>query len=182
VEEWAGASPYSVEWSLEHGGSAVLHFGKSAAYAQSKRLAEAGYLSASLVEEERPRPTMLYRLTRRGKEEVERWLGRPPTQSAPLETELILRTRAASFVDPTIVLQGLRLLRPPLSRSLANLDAREVRVTDGRAHLSEPLEIDMRRSVVRAQLAWLKRAEKALLRQIRLNAKEAELAQHVFNL
>jgi Virulence activator alpha C-term len=121
-------------------------------------------------------------LTRRGKEQVERWLGRPPTRSAPLETELLLRVLAASFVDPTLVLKGLRLLRPALSRTLANLDAREVTVTDGRAHLSEPLAIDLRRSVARAQLAWLNRAEKALLRQIRLNEKEAELAQHVSNL
>jgi hypothetical protein len=34
VERWAGASPYSAELMLENGGSAVLHFGKSAAYAQ----------------------------------------------------------------------------------------------------------------------------------------------------
>ncbi len=144
----------------------MLGYAKSSCYQQTKKLAETGYLAATVVED-RPRPITLYRLTAEGRYEVERWL-RTPAQAPPVDSEVFLRIRAASFVDADVILLGLRGLRPELTRRLAAVDAAEAEFTRRTPPLSELLEL-LVRSVLQTHLRWLTRTEKTLARQARAN-------------
>jgi DNA-binding PadR family transcriptional regulator len=119
-----------------------------------------------VVEGESQRPVTLYRLTDRGRRQVERWL-RTPAQAPPIDSEAFLRTRAASFVAPQVILQGLRRLRPELTRRLAAADAAEAKLAMRMPPLYETLELDLARSVLQTYLRWLNRTEKALTREMR---------------
>ena len=171
---WQRASAYSVEVFLRNM-SGVVHFGKSAAYAQSRRLAKDGYLVAVMLEEDRPRPTTAYRLSPKGKAAVEGWLLTPP-DAAFREAELFLRLRATSFVNAEVGLRGLSQMRPLFSKQLAVADAREVELGD-RAELCDQLEIRLTRSVTKARLSWLTRAEKGLRDEVRFQEREARIAK-----
>ena len=83
-----------------------------------------------------------------------------------------MRIRAASFVDPHVILRGLHHLRPELTRRLAAVDATQAKLTDRVPPLGELLELDLIRSVLQAHLSWLTRTEKALAREILLNERE----------
>ena len=161
-----GASPYGVERLIRSRLGGVLGFGKSACYEQSKNLAKDGYLAASVVDGEWQRPVTLYRLTDRGRRQVERWL-RTPAQAPPIDSEAFLRARAASFVSPQAVLQGLRHLRPQLTSRLSDADAMEAKLAQRMPPLHRQLELDLARSVLQAYLRWLNRTEKALAREAR---------------
>jgi len=82
-----GASPYGLEQLIRSRLGGVLGYAKSSCYEQSKKLAEAGYLAATVVEDG-PRPITLYRLTAEGRHEVERWV-RTPAQAPPIDSEYI---------------------------------------------------------------------------------------------
>lgn len=62
---------------------------------------------------------------------------------------------------------GLRGLRPELTRRLAALDAFEAKLRPDTMNVSEKLEVDLYRSVLKAYLGWLNRAEKTLEREAR---------------
>ena len=64
---------------------------------------------------------------------------------------------------------GLRHLRPELTRRLADADAMEARLALRVPPLYEQLELDLARSVLQTYLAWFKRAEKALAREVQAN-------------
>jgi DNA-binding PadR family transcriptional regulator len=139
---------------------------KSSCYVQTKKLAEDGYLSATVLDQDRPRPLTLYRLTDKGQHAVERWL-HTPAKAPPIDSEAFLRARAASFVAPQVILHGLRHLRPDLTRLLAAADAREAEFASRQPPLSDQLQLDLVRSVLQTYLRWLTRTEKALAREIR---------------
>ncbi len=168
AEGSSGASPYGVDKLIQSRAGGVLGFAKSSCYVQTKRLAEAGYLTATVLEQDRPRPLTLYRLTDKGRHEVERWL-RTPAQAPPIDSDAFVRARAASFVAPQAILQGLSHLRPELTRRLAAVDAREVQLAQGVRPLHQRLELDLVRSVLQTYLRWLTRTEKALAREIRID-------------
>jgi hypothetical protein len=67
-----------------------------------------------------------------------------------------------------VILQGLRQLRPQLTRLLAAADAREAELALRRPPLSDLVQLDLVRSVLQAHLRWLTRTEKALAREIRI--------------
>jgi DNA-binding PadR family transcriptional regulator len=131
-----------------------------------------GYLASSVVEEEGQRTVTLYRLTDPGRRQVERWL-RTPAQCPPIDSEAFLRTRAASFVDPQVILQGLRHLRPELTRRLAAVDAAEAKLAVRMPPLHKRLELDLVRSILQTYVRWLNRTEKALIRQISADEQNA---------
>lgn len=162
-----GASPYGVDRLIRSGVGGVLGFAKSSCYVQSKKLAESGHLTATRLEQDRPRPLTLYRLTDKGKRAVERWL-RTPAKAPPIDSEAFLRARALSFVAPEVIQQGLRHLRPELTRLLSGADAREVELALRQPPLSDRLQLDLVRSVFQTYLRWLARTEKALAREIRI--------------
>lgn len=162
-----GASPYGVEKLIASRVGGVLGFGKSSCYVQTKRLAEDGYLSATVVEKGSAPSLTLYRLTDKGRREVERWV-RTRAQAPPIDSEAFVRVRAASFVDPLAVMNGLRYLRPELTRRLAALDATEAELGRRVPPVYELLERDLARSVLKTYLAWLGRTEKALAREVRM--------------
>ena len=89
---------------------------------------------------------------------------RTRAQAPPIDSEAFLRVRAASFVDPLAVMNGLRYLRPELTRRLAALDATEAELGRRIPPVYELLERDLARSVLKTYLAWLGRTEKALAR------------------
>jgi hypothetical protein len=122
---------------------------------------------AATVVEDGPRPITLYRLTAEGRHEVERWV-RTPVKAPPIDSEVFLRMRAASFVAPEAILLGLRGLRPELTGRLAAVDAREAEFARrGEPALFQLLELVLFRSVLEAHLRWLGRTEKALAREAR---------------
>jgi len=163
----AGASPYEVEKLIRDGVGGVLGYVKSSCYAQTKRLAEAGYLSAIEIEGT-PRSTTVYSLTASGVGAVEAWM-RKPAEPPLVDSEAFIRVRAARFVAPDVILGGLSGLRPKLTRRLAEVDAAEHQHNLGpeMPAYSDALEIDLIRSVLQAHLRWLDLTEKALRREVR---------------
>jgi hypothetical protein len=68
-----------------------------------------------------------------------------------------------------VILQGLRHLRPELTRRLAAVDAREAELAHRVPPLHQLLELDLVRRVLQTYLRWLTRTEKALAREIRID-------------
>jgi hypothetical protein len=79
---------------------------------------------------------------------------------------------ASSFIAPQAILQGLRHLRPELTRRLAAVDAREAELALRAPRLHHQLELDLVRSLLQTYLQWLSRTEKALAREIRFAERD----------
>ncbi len=159
-----GASPYGIERFIKGRVGGVLGFSKSACYEQSKKLAEAGYLSSLTVEGARARPLTLYFLTTKGRRAIKAWL-QTPVEAPPIDSEVWLRCRAGHIVQPGLVLDGLRHVRPILTARLAAADAADVRCQD-QGDLFATLELELVRLQLQAYLKWLTKAEKTLKQEV----------------
>ncbi len=172
-----GRSPYDVEKRIRDKLGGLFGYGKSTAYARTRKLATEGYLHA-LARRVGQRKT-LYLPTELGLDALKAWL-QTPAQAPQIDSEAFVRTRAlALLANPTTVLFGLRALRPELKMRLAEFGLLEEelrRLEHGQARspedLSIGLELDLHQSVLNAYLGWVTRAEKKLARWER-EAKEA---------
>ena len=132
-------------------------------YAEPKRLAELGYLTAE-TQPGRTRTKTLYRLTDKAIAALDEWV-RTPTPMPRMQHETIVRLLAADLVDPAAVLEGLPGLRAELEEALG-----EVRAAPGRwpqlEHRVHLLEVNNRYAerLLELQLEWLDEAERTLRR------------------
>lgn len=165
AEGSSGASPYGVEKLIQSRMGGAHGFGKSACYEQSKNLAELGYLNTVTTEGLRKRPVTLYRITESGRQAVRRWAS-TRAQIPPIDSDVFLRSRAANFVPPQLIRNGLRYLRPELTSRLAQADELEAKLAHRVPPLHVKLELDLARTIHKAYLQWLIRAEKELAREI----------------
>ncbi|HVW17527.1 MAG TPA: PadR family transcriptional regulator [Solirubrobacteraceae bacterium] len=133
-------------------------------YAEPKRLAALGYLTAH-TEPGITRPRTVYRLTGAGRAALRDWLARP---SGPprIQDEPIVRLMAAEFVDREITLAALSPLRAQLREALDDIAANEQRAA-ALPHRERMLHINHRlaRRMVEAHRLWLDEVEQELASQ-----------------
>lgn len=130
-------------------------------YAEPKRLERLGYLR-SREQPGRTRPRRHYRLTRKGRRALERWMAEP-SGFTRMFMEPALRLLAADLVGEEAVLTSLRGLRAEIADLEARLDVAEAvaETLPGRkAYLL--LSHALARALVRAHGEWLDEVERRL--------------------
>jgi PadR family transcriptional regulator, regulatory protein AphA len=130
-------------------------------YAEPKRLAEAGYLSAS-KEPGRTHARTHYRLTDQGREALREWLA-TPAPFARIQNEPVVRLLGAEFADRETVLAGLQGLRAQIAELAAGLDAaRENEPALPRRATALAINQSLARRILQAHLDWLDEVEEQL--------------------
>jgi DNA-binding PadR family transcriptional regulator len=127
-------------------------------YAEPKRLAEAGYLTAS-TGPGRTHPRTHYRLTDKGRDALRAWLA-TPAPFARIQNEPVVRLLGSEFADRETLLAGLGALRGEIAELTAALDrAREIEPQ--LPHRAAALRINqsLARRILQAHLDWLDEVE-----------------------
>lgn len=156
-----GAGAHDIVLALRRG-TAFWSAAESHTYAEPKRLAQLGYLSAGRAPG-RTRERVHYRLTVEGREALRAWLGQP-TPFPRIQDEAAVRLLAAGIVgDDAALLASLGALRAELDEIDAGLGASAApagMLPDGARHLG--LVHRLGRSVVAARREWLNDVEREL--------------------
>jgi DNA-binding PadR family transcriptional regulator len=123
-------------------------------YAEPKRLAKLGYLSAER-QPGRTHPRTHYRLTEMAYDALREW-AREPVTFPGIPTQPIVRLLAADLVGAAPVLESLQALRSDITDLLARLDVAEA-VAPTIPHRERILLLNHRlaRNVLQAHLDWL---------------------------
>jgi PadR family transcriptional regulator, regulatory protein AphA len=155
-----GASPHDIVRMMRQGAifwtTSESHF-----YAEPKRLAKLGYLSA----EKRPgrtRERTYYELTDQGRDALRAWLAEPAAMPR-IQDEAALKLLAADFADDATVLASLAGLRTHIAAGQAEMEAMEERLQEI-PHRTRYLRLlnDLGRRTYETQLAWLDHVEREL--------------------
>jgi hypothetical protein len=130
-------------------------------YAEPKRLARLGYLTAE-KQPGRTHPRTHYHLTEKAYGALRAW-AREPVAFPGIPTQPIVRLLAADLVGPEAVVESLQALRTDITDLLARLDVAEA-VAPTLPHREQILLINHRlaRSVLQAHLDWLDAIDLAL--------------------
>jgi DNA-binding PadR family transcriptional regulator len=130
-------------------------------YAEPKRLAEAGYLSAT-KQPGRTHARTHYRLTDKGREALREWLA-TPVPFARIQNEPVVRLLGAEFADRETVLAGLSALREEIADLTERLDAAR-EIEPDLPHRATALAINqsLARRILQAHLDWLDEVEEKL--------------------
>ena len=130
-------------------------------YAEPKRLAALGYLSAT-KEPGRTHDRTLYRLTDRGIEALRQWVARP-TPFPRMQSEAPVRLVAGYLVPDAQLLTSLRALHAELDAVSAGLDEAE-QFAAMRPHRERYLRLvhSLGRDLRDAHQQWLKEVEREL--------------------
>jgi hypothetical protein len=130
-------------------------------YAEPKRLARLGYLTAE-KQPGRTHPRTHYHLTEKAYGALRSW-AREPVAFPGIPTQPIVRLLAADLVGPEAVVESLQALRTDITDLLARLDVAEA-VAPTLPHREQILLINHRlaRSVLQAHLDWLDAIDLAL--------------------
>ena len=158
-----GVNAYAIERLIRSRLGGVRGYGKSAVYANSDQLVELGYLEGIVIGEG-ARAVTVYVVTEKGADAIREWMT-TPTERPHLDSELFLRTRALDLVPAKDAMASWAALRPQLTRWLLELEDAKAKATQ--PTLGVTLEFEYFELVIRAHLAWLDRAEKALRKQAR---------------
>lgn len=123
-------------------------------YAEPKRLAKLGYLTAE-KQPGRTHPRTHYHLTDKAHEALRAWAGEPVTFPG-IPTQPIVRLMSADLVGIEPVLESLRALRVDITDLLARIDVAEAAAATI-PHRERILLLNHRlaRSVLQAHLDWL---------------------------
>ena len=156
-----GAGPHDIVLLLRR---AVTSWAaaESHTYAEPRRLARLGYLSAERAPG-KTRERTHYRLTGQGRDALRVWLAQP-TPFPRIQDEAAVRLIAASIVgDDAALLASLRALRLGLDEVDAGLDVAEA-LEEALAHRARYLRLahQLGRSVVRSRREWLDVVEREL--------------------
>jgi DNA-binding PadR family transcriptional regulator len=127
-------------------------------YAEPKRLAEAGYLSAT-KEPGRTHERTHYRLTDKAREALREWLA-TPAPFARIQNEPVVRLLGAEFADRETVLAGLGALREEIAELTGRLDAaRELEPSLPHRATALAINQSLARRILQAHLDWLDEVE-----------------------
>ena len=130
-------------------------------YAEPKRLAEAGYLSAT-KQPGRTHDRTHYRLTDKAREALREWLA-TPAPFARIQNEPVVRLLGAEFADRETVLAGLGALRAEIAELTGRLDAaRELEPSWPRRATALAINQPLARRILEAHLDWLDEVESKL--------------------
>jgi DNA-binding PadR family transcriptional regulator len=130
-------------------------------YAEPKRLADAGYLTAT-KQPGRTHERTHYELTDAGREALRAWLA-TPARFARIQNEPVVRVLGSEYVDKATLLASLRPLREEIAEMAARLDAgREAE--ERLPHRAKALELNrsLARRILDAHLEWLDELERKL--------------------
>jgi DNA-binding PadR family transcriptional regulator len=156
----SGAGPHDLVRMMRQG-RVYWTAPESQYYAEPKRLADAGYLSAT-KEPGRTHSRTHYRLTDQGREALREWLA-TPAPFARIQNEPVVRLLGAEFADRETVLGGLSALRAQIAELSAGLDdAREVEPTLPRRATALAINQSLARRILQAHLDWLDDVEREL--------------------
>ena len=157
-----GAGPHDLRRMAEIG-RVYWHAAPSQWYAEPKRLAEHGYLSAH-KSPGRTRERTHYELTDRGRAALAEW-ARTPATLPRIQNEPVVRLLAADLVDPDAVREGLEAMRPDLEAALEGVAAGEERAGE-LSHREHLLRVNHRyaQKLLELQREWLGEAEAVLAR------------------
>ena len=156
----SGAGPHDLVRMMRQG-RVYWTAPESQYYAEPKRLAEAGYLSAT-KEPGRTHERTHYRLTDKGREALREWLA-TPAPFARIQNEPVVRVLGAEFADRETVLGGLGGLREQIAELTAGLDAaREHEPSLPRRAAALELNQSLARRILQAHLDWLDEVEEKL--------------------
>ena len=156
-----GAGPHDLVRMMRQGAWAYWTSSQSQYYAEPKRLADLGLLSATR-EPGRTHDRTVYRLTDEGRRALAEWHG-TPAAFPRVQNEGAVRLLGAEFADPATVLDGLRGLRAEIASGHEWLDRAEER-EPGVPHRERVLGINRRlaRRILEAQATWLDEVEAEL--------------------
>jgi DNA-binding PadR family transcriptional regulator len=131
-------------------------------YAESKRLARLGYLSARNVPG-KTRERTYYDLTEKGLEALRRWMKEVPPAPPQVAADPIIRLLSADLVGEPLVRESLSALRPEIEDLLERVDVTP-EVAEELPHRRKYLLLNYRlaRAVLEAHLAWLDDVEREL--------------------
>jgi DNA-binding PadR family transcriptional regulator len=109
-----GASAHELARMVKQGSPVYWDGAMSKVYAEPKRLASLGYLSAARAPG-RTNPRTVYTLTPEGRGALQTWLAQP----APfprIKNEAHLRLLAGDMIDDAAIVESFRAMRPELDR------------------------------------------------------------------
>jgi DNA-binding PadR family transcriptional regulator len=155
-----GAGPHDIVRMMRQG-SMYWTTSESHYYAEPKRLAKLGYLTA----EKRPgrtRDRTHYELTDAGRDALRAWLAEPAAMPR-IQNEAVIKLLAADFADDATVLASLAGLREEIAAGLDEVDLMAERARD-LPHRERYLLLlrDLARLQLQAQATWLDRVEAEL--------------------
>jgi DNA-binding PadR family transcriptional regulator len=156
----SGAGPHDLVRMMRQG-RVYWTAPESQYYAEPKRLADAGYLSAAKAPG-RTHERTHYTLTDRGREALRDWLA-TPAPFARIQNEPVVRLLGAEFADRDTVLAGLGALREEIADLTARLDAAR-EIEPDLPHRATVLAINqsLARRILQAHLDWLDEVEAKL--------------------
>jgi len=156
-----GAGPHDLVRMMRQGAWAYWTSSASQYYAEPKRLARLGLLTAERAPG-RTHDRTVYRLTGEGRAALAEWMG-TPAAFPRVQNEGAVRLLGAEFADPAAVLAGLRGLREEIAGGHEWLDESERREA-GLPHRERVLAINRRlaRRMLEAQETWLDEVEAEL--------------------
>lgn len=155
-----GAGPHDLA-RMAAQGRIYADFADSQWYAEPKRLAKLGYLTAR-KEPGKTRPRTHYELTEKGHDALRSWI-LEPTPFTKIQLEPAWRVMAADLVGEQAVLQSLQGLRAEISELTAQLDAADAGAGSV-PHRERYLRLNHRlgRRIVQAHRDWLDEVEREL--------------------
>lgn len=155
-----GAAPHDLNRMMRQG---RLYWAAAASqyYAEPKRLAKLGYLTAT-KEPGRTRERTRYELTDRGRDALRAWAV-TPVAFPRIQHEPVTRVLAADIAGPAAVLEGLSGLREEIASVAEWLDRAEA-VAASIPHRERYLRLNHRlaRRLLQAHLDWLDDVEREL--------------------
>jgi DNA-binding PadR family transcriptional regulator len=156
-----GAGAHDLVESQRRAGSPYWFTSRRNMYAEPKRLAALGYLSAT-KEPGRTHDRTLYRLTDRGKEALRQWVAQP-TPFPRMQSEAPVRLVAGYLVPDAQLLTSLRALHAELDAVSAGLDEAE-QYAATLPHRERYLRLvhSLGRHLLDAHQQWLKEVEREL--------------------
>jgi DNA-binding PadR family transcriptional regulator len=156
----SGAGPHDLV-RMQRTGRIYGDFAESQWYAEPKRLAKLGYLTAR-TEPGQTRPRTHYELTDKGREAIALWVAEP-TPFSRIQLEPAWRLLAADLVGDDAVLASLRGLAAEIEQISTQLDEAEANAASV-PHRERHLRLNHRlgRRLVDAHREWLAEVEREL--------------------
>ena len=150
-------SGYDIQHAAETSGGFFWAPAKSRIYAVLPQLVARGFAtSRSVVQETRP-TKQLYRITRAGRDALQRWLEEPPSME-PERAPLLLKIYFGELLEPDVLIRHVQKLNAEATELRDRLEALE---TDG----SDPFgELTVRHGLewARAMIRWSSGTEQEL--------------------
>lgn len=158
-----GAGPHDLRGMMRRG-RAVYAAAESKYYSEPKRLEQLGYLR-SHKEPGRTHPRTVYRLTRKGRAALLRWL-RQPTPFPRMQNEAIVRVMCGDMVGNAAIVKSLQGLRREVEEISALIEEGE-QVAATLPHRERYLRLNysLLRRLVGAFDEWISEVERELGRK-----------------